>query len=139
MVAEDIQTWYNEINDSYKEFRSYIDEHPLVSVVPYEQLTKKTFYTAYSNVLEISNEISRMANKVVKLGILRVQFKKLIRNNNYPSSIRTEMTAKVEEGYELLSSVDKFVSNYKIGLDNQIRFYQSIQYFLASPRLNDID
>jgi hypothetical protein len=108
-------------------------------VVPFEKLTKKTFYTAYSNVLEISNHISRMSNTVVKLSILRLQFKKLIRSNNYPRTISVELNAKIEEGYELLSSVDKFVSNYKIGLDNQIRFYQSIQYFLASPRLGDVD
>lgn len=139
MIGEDIQVWYNKIDDSYKEFRKFIDEHPLTKVVPYDNLTKKSFYTAYSDVLELSNEVSRMSNLVVQLGILRVQFKKLLRTNNYPISIRADLNAKIEEGYELLSSVDKFVSNYKIGLDNQIRFYQSIQYFLASPRLNDVD
>ncbi len=140
MLKEDILNWASNVDSVEKEVLAFVKDRTLPHLPSYEEITsRKVLYSAYSNVIEISNEHAVLTSKVINMSMMRLQFKRQLRTEGYGQSIVTQFNNIIDEIYERVNVLDKHLTTYKVALDNQIRFYQSVQYILASPRLNSMD
>lgn len=139
MIQDDIVKWTNDVNTLYTQVSEYIKNHPLPPLPSYQVIsTRKGLYESYSNIVGISNDIATYLTLVVQHSMIRTSYKALVSKGGYGSSVTTLFNAHISEVSEKVSIIDNLLNVYKVAVENQLRFYQSVQYILGSPRLSSV-
>ena len=120
--------------------QGFIDNLNLPKVPEYEKVqSRKVLYDGYSTVVEVSNALSKWLGKDIELDIQASGLRRAVRNSSVPPSIMKDLFNRLDDSKDLLRSVRDLIESKKYAVDNELRFYQSVQYILGSPRLNDLE
>lgn len=140
MLKDDISTWSNHADELYKNVSTFIKDNPLPKVPEYDSITvRKNLYEAYAAVVTINNKVAHFLADVHNMLMVRAQLRRLMRAEGYGNNVVSTFNKYIEEVSDTINIIDKTLNVYKVGVEGQLRFYQSVQYILGSPRLNAYD
>lgn len=139
-IQSDITAYDKNVRSVYVDIKEFIKTHEVPHVADWSKIqTRKGLYEAYGAVVELSNSIAVYSAKVIDFSILRVSFKRIIRGEKYPPALAAVLNKSIDEVNEMVEICDKMLQSYKTAVDNQMRFYGSVQYILSAPRLSTIE
>lgn len=140
MFKDDLINWSAEVDTLYKEAKSFVVDKKLPALPTFETATtRKGLYESYAVIVEINNELSMYLVRIQQMMMFKAQFKRLLRNEGYGASVNAVFNNTIEETSERVGIIDRLLNTYKYGVESQLRFYQSVQYIMSTPRLNSYD
>jgi hypothetical protein len=139
-INSEITMLSSSVDNLYNQVDKFIKDNPIPSMASFEEATtRKGLYTHYMEVVEISNGLATYLSDVESLLMIRAQFKRMLIINGYPTSLVSKYNAVIDEISERIGIITRKLNVYKSGIENQLRFYQSVQYIMSSPRLNSYE
>lgn len=140
MFRDDLMLWSENVNSLYATVSKFISENKLPKLPSFDTATtRKGLYEAYAAVVEINNGLSSYLSVVQQMLMMKSQYKGLLKAENYGVSVTQVMNSMIEDVSEKITIIDRMLNTYKYGVENQLRFYQSVQYIMSSPRLSSYD
>lgn len=138
-IQSEIISYDRDVRSHYSQVKEFIKNNPLPGIPNYDKIqTRQGLYESYGAVVEIANKVADLTSKVVEFSMIRITFKRLIKNEHLPPSVSSVYLKSIDEVNDIVGVCDRLLSTYKVAVDNQLRFYGSCQYILGSPRLSSM-
>lgn len=104
---------------------------------------KKNLYKGYRKVVRKNNELNKLLVKlgdsIIALKDLKTSLSKSKSNKNLPMKLLKRVRNNLDSYISKLYQYKNVLENEKDSYDNTLRFYNSAQYILGSPRMSGYD
>lgn len=100
---------------------------------------RSILYSKYGELIELNSKIT---NLIIESSSLQFQFKEFISalpKANIPYTLKKTYKESIDKEVEKLKDLSSMLKDYKDSVEPALRFYNSVQYILASPRLMGMD
>ena len=130
------RTLQGMIREATQEFREEELEVPSWQDVQKKDVLYKTYSEVVRKNHKVNKLLSRAGSLIMSLKELR---QSLAKDASVPGSLKRSYKDQIDTGIESLYECQKVLAHHKDSYETALRFFNSAQYILSSPRLNSLD
>lgn len=135
-IEQEVEALSDELEEEIKDFL----DREIVTPSWKEVQKKKNLYQGYRKVTQQNNELNKLLMKIGDSIIALKELKNSLKiNDDMPPQLFKKVKRRLDDNINQLYQYKDVMESEKDSLDQTLRFYNSAQYILGSPRMSGIE
>lgn len=143
MLNTNLQSLHGSFGALQKEVDTlieYLTSNPLCILSWKDAQSTESFYNSYREAIKREEEVARHLVKIARLRLLlSIVRENTMRDPATPESIKLNLRNQFDRWSDMLRTLNESLLPAKDALANILRFYNSSQYLISSPRYSTTD